>query len=347
MNVRVLHFHFGREGGAERFFVNLAQAFARDGMEQRFVIRPDRTWDAEIAALGPVIRNNFTRISPLTAVLHLQVELLVRRWKPDAVMAWMPRAARLIHRWPDTVKLARLGDFPAHLRHFGNCDLLVGNIPAIGEHCAKIGWTRPTRTISNFPRSVAPNPVARNILQTPDDAFLISTAGRLQPRKGMDTLIRAVAAIPNAWLWIAGEGPERETLEKLAKDLRMSDRIRFTGWVAEPIHYIAAADAFVMPSRHEPLGNVLLEAWHAGIPSISTRSEGPSWYMRDGVDGLMVDIDDVPAMTLALEKLRDDRTVAHSFVMNARERIDQLFSEKAIVAAYREVFTSSNGTDAS
>jgi len=346
MTVRVLHFHFGREGGAERFFVNLAQAFARDGIDQRFVIRPNRTWDAEIAALGPVIRNNFTRISPMTAVLHLQVELLVRQWKPHAVMAWMPRAARLMHRWPDTVKLARLGDFPAHLRHFGNCDLLVGNIPAIGDHCARIGWTRPTRTISNFPRRITPVPVARATLQTPDSAFLVATAGRLQPRKGFDTLIRSVAAIPGAWLWIAGEGPERAMLEALARDLGMADRIRFTGWVAEPIHYLAAADAFVMPSRHEPLGNVLLEAWHAGVPSVSTRSEGPSWYMRDGVDGLMVDIDDVPALSTALERLRDDRAAAATFAANARDRLEQLFSEKAIVSAYREVFTSRRGEDA-
>lgn len=343
MTLRVLHFHFGREGGAERFFVNLAQAFDRDGIEQRFVIRPNRTWDAEIAALGPVIRNNFTRISPMTAVLHLQVELLVRRWKPDAVMAWMPRAARLIHRWPQTVKLARLGDFPAHLRHFGNCDVLVGNIPAIAEHCMKIGWTRPTRTISNFPRRIRPVPVARAMLQTPEEAFLVATAGRLQPRKGFDTLIRAVAAIPGAWLWIAGEGPERGMLEGLARDLGMTDRIRFAGWVAEPIHFLAAADAFVMPSRHEPLGNVLLEAWHAGVASVSTRSEGPSWYMRDGVDGLMVDIDDVPALSAAIKQLRDEPTTAAIFAKNARDRLEQLFSEKAVVAAYREVFTSQRG----
>lgn len=346
MTVRVLHFHFGREGGAERFFVNLAQAFARDGIEQRFVIRPNRSWDAEIAALGPVIRNNFTRISPMTALLHLQVEHLVRQWKPDAVMAWMPRAARLIHRWPETVKLARLGDFPAHLRHFGNCDLLVGNIPAIGERCLSLGWTKPTRTISNFPRSVTPDAVARSTLQTPEDAFLVATAGRLQPRKGFDTLIRAVAAIPGAWLWIAGEGPERGMLEGLARDLGMADRIRFTGWVAEPIHYLAAADAFVMPSRHEPLGNVLLEAWQAGVPSVSTRSEGPSWYMRDGVDGLMVDIDDVPAMSAALQSLRDDRAAAARYAQNARDRLEQMFTEKAIVAAYRAIFTSRRGGEA-
>jgi glycosyltransferase involved in cell wall biosynthesis len=346
MSVKVLHFHFGKEGGAERFFVNLAQAFDHAGFEQRFVIRPNRTWDAEISALGPVIRNNFTRISPLSLLLHMQVEVLVRRWKPDAVMAWMPRAARLMHDWEGCVKLTRLGDFPSHLRHFKNCDVIVGNIPAINETCVKLGWARPTKTISNFPRRVTPVPVERATLQTPDSAYLVATAGRLHARKGFDTLIRAVAAIPGAFLWIAGDGPERGPLEVLARELGMAGRIRFTGWIAEPIHYLAAADAFVMPSRHEPLGNILLEAWHAGVPSVSTRSEGPSWYMRDGVDGLMVDIDDVPAMSAALMRLRDDPTSATAYVQNARERLEQMFSEKAVVAAYREVFTSRRGDSA-
>ena len=62
--------------------------------------------------------------------------------------------------------------------------------------------------------------------------------------------------------------------------------------------------------------------------------------MRDGVDGLMVDIDDVPAMSTALQRLRDDRGAADTFAVNARDRLDQLFSEKAVVAAYRDVFTS-------
>ena len=340
MSLKVLHFHFGKEGGAERFFVNLARAFDHAGFEQRFVIRPGRTWDAEIAALGPVIRNNFTRISPLSLLLHIQVEILVRRWKPDAVMAWMPRAARLIHDWEGCVKLTRLGDFPSHLRHFQNCDVLVGNIPAINDTCVRLGWTRPTRTISNFPRHVTPVPVARASLQTPDSAFLVATAGRLHARKGFDTLVRAVAAIPRAFLWIAGDGPERGPLQALARELGMTDRIRFTGWISEPIHHLAAADAFVMPSRHEPLGNILLEAWHAGVPSVSTRSEGPTWYMRDGIDGLMVDIDDSSAMAAALVRLRDDRGLAASFVKNARDRLEEMFSETAVVAAYRELFTS-------
>ena len=53
---RVLHFHFGKEGGAERFFVNLASAFSKRGIEQQFFIRPNRTWEPDIAKLGPITK---------------------------------------------------------------------------------------------------------------------------------------------------------------------------------------------------------------------------------------------------------------------------------------------------
>ncbi len=335
---RILHLHFGREGGAERFFVNLAQAFGRRGVEQRFIIRPNRSWLDEVAALGPVIQNNFTRISPMTLVLHAQVELLVRRWKPDAVMAWMPRAGRLMHDWKGVVKLARMGDFPRHLRHFGKCDLLVGNLPGIADRCRDLGWNRPVLTISNFPRPVTPVPVTRASLATPEGAFLVAAGGRFEKRKGLDVALRAVARLPGAWLWLIGDGKEHASLEALAAELGVKDRVRFIGWVNEPLHYIAAADAFVMPSRHEPLGNALLEAWHAGVPTISTRSEGPSWYMRDGIDGIMTAIDDDAAIAAGLARLRDDAATGQEFVRNAQQQLAAYFSEDGVVDAYLRVF---------
>lgn len=337
--MRVLHFHFGKEGGAERFFVNLAQAFARRGVEQRFFIRPNRSWEGQITPLGPVTRNNFSAISPLSLLAHAQADWTVRRWKPDAVMAWMPRAGRLLHDWPGTVKLARMGDFPENLKHFGKCDLLVGNLPGIVTRCRDLGWTRPALTISNFPRALAPRPVARATLNTPEGAFVVTASGRLVPRKGFDTLIRAIARVPGAVLWLIGDGEQRGNLETLAAELGVADRVRFIGWVDEPEHYIAASDAFVMPSRHEPLGNTLLEAWQVGVPTISTRSEGPTWYMRDGVDGIMAAIEDDAAIAAGLARLRDEPALGPVFVANARARLAQLFSEDAVVDAYLRVFS--------
>ncbi|MEO0676140.1 MAG: glycosyltransferase, partial [Pseudomonadota bacterium] len=79
---------------------------------------------------------------------------------------------------------------------------------------------------------------------------------------------------------------------------------------------------------------MLIEAWQAGIPSVSTRSEGPEWFMRDGVDGLMTEIDDVEAIAAALIEIRDNPPRAAEFTRNARTRLDEMFSERAIADAY-------------
>jgi glycosyltransferase involved in cell wall biosynthesis len=339
--MKVLHLHFGKEGGAERFFVNLANELGKRGVEQRFVIRPGRSWTSQISGLGTVIENDYRRISPTSYLLQWRVARICKVWQPDAIMAWMPRAARLIPKYEGAVKLARLGDFPRHLEHFGRCDVLVGNTPDIGVHCQKLGWTKPMLTISNFPRPVTPVPVLRADHDTPDDAFLICGAGRFVPRKGMDLLVRATAKMPGAWLWLLGDGVERPKLEALVAELGIADRTRFIGWVAEPIHHLAAADVVGMPSRHEPLGNVVLEGWQAGVPVVSTRSEGPGWFMRDGENGLLTDIDDLDAFVGALTRVRDEKRLRAKLSAGARETLAAQFSIQGIVDQYVQLFSGS------
>ncbi len=335
---KVLHLHFGKDGGAERFFVNLANALGERGVEQRFIIRPQRLWRKEIEALGPIIENHYRYISLSSLLLEWQVRWMLKQWQPDVIMAWMSRAAKLIPNWSTAIKLARLGTFPTDLKSYSRCDALIGNMPGIRSHCKDLGWTRPVFTISNFPREVTPVPVGRAELDTPEDAFLISGAGRFVPRKGHDLLIHAAAQIPDAWLWLIGDGQERRALEKLAHTAGIADRVRFVGWVEEPIHYIAATDVFGMPSRHEPLGNVILEAWQAGVPVVATRSEGPSWYMIDNENGMLVDIDDLDAFVTAMRRLRNDSGFAETLVAGGHMRLEEVFNKNRIVDQYMDLF---------
>ncbi len=336
--MKVLYFHFGKEGGAERFFVNLVTELAGRGVEQRFVIRPGRTWESQIRACGPVILNNFRNFSLSKQLVRLRVQRLIRRWRPDVIMAAQNRASKLIPAGGQALKLVRLGDYPKTLQRFANCDCLVANTPGIAEHCRALGWERPLHVITNFPREVAPVPVRRADLDTPEDAFLVVGSGRFVGRKGFDTLLRAAARLPDAWVWLVGEGGCRAELEALAGELGILERTRFTGWVEEPIHYVAAGNAYVMASRHEPLGNVILEAWRAGVPVVTTRSEGPMWFVEDGRDALMVDIDDDSAMAGALARIRDDSALAGSLVQAGREKLAARFSRDVIVEQYLDLF---------
>lgn len=335
---RVLHIHFGKEGGAERFLVNLSKAFDRRGVEQRFAIRPNRSWANEVTALGPTVFDNYRYLSLSRFRIEWQLRRICRDWRPDAILAWMPRAARAIPDWSDAVKLTRLGDFPKHLDHFSRCDALIGNTPAIVSHCEDLGWTRPGLVISNFARPVTPIPVDRAAHDTPKNAFLIAAAGRFVNRKGLDLAVRATARIEGAYLWLIGEGKERSALEALAQAEGVAERTRFIGWVDEPIHHLASADAVAFPSRHEPLGNVILDAWQAERPVVASRSEGPGWYMRDGVDGILTEIDDLDAMVAGLQALKDEPDLRAKYGAAGRARLDEMFSEDAVVDAYLAAF---------
>ena len=130
----------------------------------------------------------------------------------------------------------------------------------------------------------------------------------------------------------------RGLLEQHARDRGVEGRVRFLGWRDDVGALLAAADVLVCPSRHEPLGNVVLEAWHAGVPVVSTRSEGPSWFATDEKDALMVDIDAIDQMTAALNRIRTDRTLAANLVKGGHATLEAGFTRQQVVDQYLAIF---------
>jgi glycosyltransferase involved in cell wall biosynthesis len=340
MTKKILHMHFGKEGGAERFFVNLVQGFREAGIEQRFIVRPNRLWTGEVTAIGPTITSEFRRWSPASPLLRWRVARMAATWQPDVIMAWMSRASRLMPAAPKAAKVTRLGDYPRHIRNFGNIDCIVGNTPDIEAACTRLGWTRRTAVVPVYPRAVDLRPVPRADMDTPQNAFVVVGSGRFIGRKGFDTLIRAVHRVPGAYLWLVGDGEDRAALQALVAELGMTDRTRFTGWVDEAMHYVAAGDVFVMPSRHEPFGNVIMEAWACRVPAVLTRSEGPRWVATDGGDSLLVDIDDAAAMAGAIARLRDDPALAARLVAGGSAALATRFNKDRVVTDYLDLFAS-------
>src|SRR5690606_29653952 len=160
------------------------------------------------------------------------------------------------------------------------------------RHVREMGWTRGVEVISNFTETAPAVPVARGVLDTPKDAYVVSSMGRFVPRKGFDVLIRVLAERTDIFLWLIGGGEEEQNLKALAAEFGVADRVRSAGWQKDPLPFIAASNCFAMASSHEPLGNVVLEAWGQGVPVVSTRSEGPEWFMREEKNGLLVEIGD-------------------------------------------------------
>ena len=136
---------------------------------------------------------------------------------------------------------------------------------------------------------------------------VLFTFGRLvseQRAKGMDEVMQAMPGLlpdfPNLVYLIGGSGPDRPRLEAKAQALGLADRVIFTGRISEEeklAHY-HLADAFVMPSRGEGFGIVILEAMAAGIPAMGSSKDGTREALRDGMLGPTVDPDD-PASVAA------------------------------------------------
>ncbi|HTO32341.1 MAG TPA: glycosyltransferase [Pararhizobium sp.] len=342
--MKVMHYHFGKEGGAERFFVNLVNALHDRGIEQRMLIRPDRSWRKDLEGCGVVYEGVFRRVSLSRFILQARMNRVLREFQPDVIMAWQLRASRFMPLWKDSFRISRLGDYPEHLGYYTNVQTLVCITPDMAESVRKMGWTRDVEVITNFTRAKPVTAIQRSELQTPENAFVVVGMGRFVPRKGFDHLIKAVRDVQNAYLWLLGDGPERENLIKLASDLGISDRVRFPGWKTNAYGYLAAADVFAITSLHEPLGNVCFEGWGAGKPTIAARAEGPSWVMTNEVDALMVDCADAAGLTVAIERLRNDPDLRRRLIDGGQTTLQNRFSEEVISNAYIDLFRRGVGS---
>lgn len=134
---------------------------------------------------------------------------------------------------------------------------------------------------------------------------VIVAAGRLTKQKDFETLLKAFAQLTKsrrAHLCIFGEGGERQPLQDLANTLGLSKQVEFFGFIANPLPYFRQADLFVLSSRYEGLGNVLVEALACGTPVISTDCpSGPREIIETAGAGKLVPVGDPDALAWEIE----------------------------------------------
>jgi glycosyltransferase involved in cell wall biosynthesis len=118
----------------------------------------------------------------------------------------------------------------------------------------------------------------------------------------------------------------------------VAERVKFLGWRNDRAALYKAADVCAYPSREEPFGNVVVEAWSCGVPIVTTASTGPSWLARPGEDAILTPVDDVPAFAQAIRTVLASKPLAEKLVAAGRLRIADEFSETAIVRRYIDLF---------
>lgn len=324
-------------GGAENMYVRLVRGVHNSGrFEQKAFLRTNTQREQALTAAG-IAHESFRFGGPIDLPDRWHYRNRLHVYQPDLVMTWMNRAC--IATPPgDYVLLSRLGHY-YKLKYHRHADYWIGISRGICDHLVAGGM--PADRVFHIPNFADESPLEklpRDSFDTPPDRPLIVAAGRLHINKAFDILLQALQSVPDAWLWLAGTGPEEQALMAQARDLGIDERVRFLGWRDDIQSLMASADLFVCPSRHEGLGSVVMEAWHAKCPLVVTNSQGPGEVVENGVTGLVTPVDEVEPLAAAIRELLGNASLRHSLAERAFRHYQSEYSEKVIIDKYNDLY---------
>ena len=169
---------------------------------------------------------------------------------------------------------------------------------------------------------------------------LLVAVGRLRPPKDFDTLLRALALLPDAQFdaAIVGDGPQRRELEALLVQLGLEERVRLEGERRDVPALLARADVFVLSSRSEGLPVSVLEAMAAGLPVVASAVGGVAELVLDGETGVLVRPGDPEALAAALGPLLADPALRRRLGDAGRARAEAVFDLEACRRAHVELY---------
>jgi len=198
-----------------------------------------------------------------------------------------------------------------------------------------LGIDRPPQNVSARPAD----------FDLPENAFVLVTAGRVVARKASTQLVETLAAVPDVFLLVVGDGPEAGAVRQRAAELGVENRLRMLGYVSDEVKYraYAVSDVFVSTAQHEGFGLVFLEAMSFGLPIVCYNRGGQTDFLATPETGDVIQLNDLQAFNNAVRALRDSPErcaavgrhnlvkVENFFIERCAERYEQLFA--AVMAA--------------
>jgi glycosyltransferase involved in cell wall biosynthesis len=330
--MRILHAIAGAPvGGAETFAQDAIVALHERGVRQVVLTRPYPAVLRRYAEAGieakPFGFSTMDRMLSHGSRIRTEAETL----GADLVHAWMSRAASFIPASMPCPVIGWFGDYYDR-KYFHRSDFFFCVTPEISRYVVSRG-ARPHRvfTVNTFGTMPDAPPVDRATLNTPPDAPVLLVLSRMHRVKGIDTMLQALARVPDAYLWLAGEGPARAEYQALAARLGLDARVRFLGWRNDRKSLLQACDVCVLPSRYEPFGTVIIEAWAMSKPLVATAAAGARQYVTDGATGLLCPIEDAAALADCLRRVLGDAALRRAIATGGHAAYLENFTREIVV----------------
>jgi len=348
--VRIAHVHRIRGiGGSERHLLTLLPALAERGLEPVLVGLDDPDWDA--ADFYGALSVPAVRVPAPRDVDPLLLARLVRSLRADVVHTHLVHAdvyggvaAKLRGEWLVSTKH---NDDPFRTGPFRHVERAVSRladrvvtitdalrrftIDEVGIPAAKVETIH--YGLDDLPAPWGENPPDG----VPDGARVLLAVSRLTEQKGIDVAVRALDALPDDTVLVAlGEGPERQALESLARELGVERRVFLPGRVPDVAAWLRRATLLVHPARWEGFGLGVLEAMLAGLPVVASSVSSLPELVVDGETGVLVRPDDPAALALGVARALDEP----SFGDRGRARAHAEFSVARMADATVELYRS-------
>lgn len=184
--------------------------------------------------------------------------------------------------------------------------------------------------------------VKRKDLNIPDNAFVVGMVGRMSPQKAPDVFIKMAKQVkdkvPNAHFIIVGNGNQETEIKKFAQDNGFMNSLHITGWVDNPMSYVELFDVACLLSRWEGFGLVLPEYMMAGKPIVASKVDAIPNIIRNGENGLLVEVDDYVGASEAVLEIYYKKELKEKMISLGMEDVQKKFNVRRVSEEHGEMF---------
>ena len=184
--------------------------------------------------------------------------------------------------------------------------------------------------------------VKRRDLNISVDAFVVGMVGRMSPQKAPDVFVKMAKQVkdevPNAHFIIVGNGNQEAEIRKYAEDNGFLDNLHITGWVDNPMSYVELFDVGCLLSRWEGFGLALPEYMMAGKPIVASRVDAIPNIIRDGANGLLVDVDDDAGASKAVLRIYQEDGLKDRLMTQGLEDVHNRFNARRVSKEHGKLF---------
>lgn len=184
--------------------------------------------------------------------------------------------------------------------------------------------------------------VKRGDLNIPENAFVVGMVGRISPQKAPDVFVKMAKQVkekvPNAHFIIVGNGDQESDIRKYAADNGFSDSLHITGWVDNPMSYVELFDVACLLSRWEGFGLALPEYMMAGKPIVASRVDAIPNIIKDGENGLLVEVDDAAGASKAVLRIYKEKDLKEKIIAQGLEDVHNRFNARRVSEEHSKLF---------